>query len=425
MQIFLGSWFIWFSILIPRDPKSSFAAKAARTLRRLRRRYLKQSHLREEGRTEYWLAILRNCRFSEVLFSTLVEFQEAQVFFTLAVQLASISMLVLNESISAKRIDWVAAKLFQAGNTFVVLLVQAEQQRQRMHWWYTYLLTLIVCVFFVAIQRIGLESEFIGSEELPECSFKLPSILKTCDYGVGVYIPTFQEAAMEDSSDFSLSIVLISLSFITLDQVAQTPRLRNWGVDVWQSTSKAVKWMTKFGSVVWSLLWLVMNCSLASLLLSTTDTILREVGGSLSEKDNWTFGQIVAVLLWAPVVFKYIYLNICEWKLYTVKWTRVMLISEVGVKRGFDSRLDSHYEVVLSSERPQLPPRPSQQSTDGIPLTSTGYKNVPNNEDGREYVGLEDPRTPKWGRQYSASSRDGASSVGITEPQSFPWSNSR
>lgn len=101
-----------------------------------------------------------------------------------------------------------------------------------------------------------------------------------------------------------------------------------------------------------------------------------------------------------------------------------MLIVEVGVKRGVGNRIDNHYEVVKKGQD-QSAPGPSQESTDGIPLTSTGYKNVPNNEDGREYGGSEDPRTPKWGRQYSVSSRDGASSVGITEPQSFPWSNSR
>ncbi|KAK2755337.1 hypothetical protein CKAH01_01229 [Colletotrichum kahawae] len=411
MQIALGAWFIMFSIFIPQTPKTSMIAKAARALRRLKKRFRKQASLRER-RTEPWLDRLRASRFSVALFSAIVEFQEAQVFFTLAVQLASISMMVFNDSLSAIRIDWRAAKLFQAGNTLVVLLVQAELQRKKMHWWYTYLLTLIVCIFYVTIQLIGREDEYPGFKALPECGGSdgyMASILETCRSGF--YDNGFDSDIMEDVFEPYLSIILISISFITLDQVAQISHLRGWvvsRVDVWRDKSLAIRRTLRCGSILWSLLWFLMNFFLAYLSFSTTYIILQKVGGTLSKKDKWTFGQIVAVLLWAPVVFKYLYLNI------------------FGVKAGVGNRIDSQYKVVERDED-QSAPRSSQQSTDQIPLTSTstGYKNVPNNEDGREYGGLEYPRTPKWGRHSSASGRDGASSVGSLEPQSFPWSNSR
>ncbi|KAF4923806.1 hypothetical protein CGCVW01_v004465 [Colletotrichum viniferum] len=293
--------------------------KAARALRSLKKRFRKQSVLRE-GRTEFWLARLRASRFSVALFSAIVEFQEAQVFFTLAVQLASISMMVFNDSLSAIRIDWRAAKLFQAGNTLVVLLVQAELQRKKMHWWYTYLLTLMVCIFCVTLQLIGREDEYPGFTALPECGGYdgyMASILETCRSGFDD--KGFNSDIMEEGFESYLSILLISISFITLDQVAQISQLRDWvvsRVDVWKGKSRAIRRTLKCGSILWSLLWFLMNFLLAVLSFRTTYIILDKVGGTLSKKDKWTFGQIVAVLLWAPVVFKYFYLNICKFPLY-------------------------------------------------------------------------------------------------------------
>ncbi|EQB43158.1 hypothetical protein CGLO_18226 [Colletotrichum gloeosporioides Cg-14] len=408
MQIALGAWFILFSILIPQHPRTSVIVKAAKAMRRMKKRGRKTSSQRE-GRTESWLERLRASRFSVALFSAVVEFQEAQVFFTLAVQLASISMMVFNDSLSAIRIDWKAAKLFQAGNTLVVLLVQAELQRKKMHWWYTYLLTLMVCVFCLTIQQLGREDEWPGFMPLPECGNDdfTESILETCRSGL--YDTGFDVDVIEHSFESYLSIILISISFITLDQVAQIPHLPDWvnsRVGVWRGESLAKTRTLKATSMFWCLLWFSMNAFLAHLSFYTTARILDQVGGTLRKKDKWTFGQIVAVLLWAPVVFKYFYLNI------------------FGVEEGVGNRIDNHYKVVERGQDKSAP-GPSQQSTDEILLTDTGYKNVPNIDDGREYGGLEDPRTPKWGRQCSASGRDGTSSVGSLEPQSFPWSNSR
>lgn len=318
MQIALGAWFMLFSILMPHHPKYSFAVKIAKAVRRLKKRGHRQGASRE-GRTEAWMERLRASRFSVALFSSLVEFQEAQVFFTLAVQLASVSMMVFNDSLGAVRIDWRAAKLFQAGNTLVVLLVQGELQRRKMHWWYTYLLTLIVCVFCLTITQLGTETEYPGFKELPGCGKSTASILETCRSGT-YSSEGFQTDAMAGYSTFYFTTVLVGISFMSFDQIARIRRLHDWvaqRVESWREKSRVLKWMFKTASIFWSLLWFLMNIFLAYLLFGTTHIILHKVGGTLRKKDKWTFGQIVAVLLWAPVVFKYFYLNICRFPLYT------------------------------------------------------------------------------------------------------------
>ncbi|KAL6716571.1 hypothetical protein ACLMJK_006138 [Lecanora helva] len=62
---------------------------------------------------------------------------------------------------------------------------------------------------------------------------------------------------------------------------------------------------------------------------------------------GWTFGQIVAILAWAPPIIEYIWLSICKiLKTQRQRNTGVMLIcSAVGIEDGSDNRLPNGFEV--------------------------------------------------------------------------------
>ncbi|KAL3305536.1 hypothetical protein RB213_008305 [Colletotrichum asianum] len=179
-------------------------------------------------------------------------------------------------------------------------------------------------------------------------------------------------------SDYFISF-LFSTVVLSIDQLGHIPRLRRnleSKLEYWPGKLPLLMSLLRFGSVIWCAIWFVSNVMLASLLMRNATAILNEMGGSVWEREKWTFGQIIAVLPWAPVLSKYLYCSL------------------FGIVNGVGSRIDDHYEVVLSDRH--LPSEMSRHSEYGGELNTTSYGNLPNMEDGREDGKRPDRDAEEW-----------------------------
>lgn len=79
-----------------------------------------------------------------------------------------------------------------------------------------------------------------------------------------------------------------------------------------------------------------------------------EVSGAVDVEDSmWNVGQVIAVLVWAPVMARYLYTLFCELKLYIAFLVTLLTYHAfpltVGVERGFSIRLIDEFVVVRDS----------------------------------------------------------------------------
>lgn len=110
-------------------------------------------------------------------------------------------------------------------------------------------------------------------------------------------------------------------------------------------------WIPRAGRILrWTTTgFLVFVEAATATFIATSLGFLRSV--ILSDTTTtWNIGQIIAMLVWAPVLLKYIYTSICELRpfrhtmcLYGPTLTAAAL---VGIPRGFEIRLPNEFEVV-------------------------------------------------------------------------------
>ncbi|KAK1654200.1 hypothetical protein BDP81DRAFT_445097 [Colletotrichum phormii] len=345
IQVALSIWFFIFCGLLPHQPDSSTFFGTLLVFRWFFRLFRKRPET-EMDRLRSTLAHLRSTRFSVALCSTMIEFQETQAFFVMAIETATLTMVIMNSQSLAIRVDVGVAKVFASANTLLVLITQAIMQRRGMYWWYTFILTVIVYVLCAIIQMISLPTPSFLSDPDPkfaDCGGR-HSILQTCvqaEYGGDYYI----YGGYLRSSDQSIQFFIYTsiMVFLTADHLGHVPRLGK----MMSSATQALRgrkiqipaWVLKTFSVLGKILWFLLVALMAYTLLFNIVQVHSFVRETLRSKEQWTFGQVVAVLVWAPVLSKYIYYNI------------------FGIELGVGKRIDDQYKVVLNEEKtPSTPP---------------------------------------------------------------------
>ncbi|KAK1519916.1 hypothetical protein CPAR01_15409 [Colletotrichum paranaense] len=349
IQVALCIWFFIFCGLLPHQPDSSTFFSMLRVIRWFFRKCRRRSDA-EIDRLRSTLTHLRSTRFSVALCSAMVEFQETQAFFVMAIEAATLTMVIMNSESLAIRVDVGAAKAFATANTLLVLITQAIMQRRGMYWWYTFILTVIVYVLCAIIQMLSLPAPSSSTSdhdlELVECGGQR-SILQTCmQFGNGDYY--FADGYLQ-SSDKSTYFVIYTavMVFLTADHLGNTPRLRKVKDLARQALEKRKiripAWVFTVWSVLGKLLWAFLVLIMATSLFANVAQVHDFVRSTMGKKKQWTFGQVVAVLVWAPVLSKYIYYNI------------------FGIELGVGKRIDNQYKVVLNEENPSLTPPGAQE----------------------------------------------------------------
>ncbi|KXH41739.1 hypothetical protein CSIM01_06993 [Colletotrichum simmondsii] len=227
IQVALCIWFFIFCGLLPHQPDSSTFFSMLRVIRWFFRKCRRRSDA-EIDRLRSTLTHLRSTRFSVALCSAMVEFQETQAFFVMAIEAATLTMVIMNSESLAIRVDVSAAKAFATANTLLVLITQAIMQRRGMYWWYTFILTVIVYILCAIIQMLSLPAPSSSASdhdlELAECGGQR-SILQTCmQFGNGDYY--FGNGYLQSSDkDAYFIIYTVVMVFLTADHLGNTPRL--------------------------------------------------------------------------------------------------------------------------------------------------------------------------------------------------------
>ena len=251
---------------------------------------------------------------NSAILSTAVELQEAQVYFTLAIQIAAlVSFRPLCEpncaglnSVASIGEGVLSSSLLRSivqSSILPVLLMQSSLQRSRMRWWYNLMLTAGVCIPAVIVHfRSGLpplsvlQSWLKDTEPISKCGGN-PALTAYCLEALpDVQLPVITV----------LPIALVTVAVLLADQVVQHLQV-----------ALASRFRGLYIGVLHILLVFLETGLLAAIFLHLNN-ILRLASGSVSmagvsmAASEFTYGQLIAAMVWAPVLGKFIYYNICE-----------------------------------------------------------------------------------------------------------------
>ncbi|KAK0702203.1 hypothetical protein B0H67DRAFT_558515 [Lasiosphaeris hirsuta] len=285
---------------------------------------------------------------TSALSSTAVEFQEAQGFFTLAVQIATLMTFKFSymygtdyaalKSVSVINKASLNSQLVQVlsiNSLFPVLLMQSVLQRAGMRWTYTLVITVTVVIFAIIIHHATMLPSFPilwdhlkTAESIPQCGGNPPltahCLKQPLNLSLGS-IPTIGAA-------FAMVGILLVDEFVYIVRVDSRPKFM-------PNSAKWVMlkpWLYGAGVPIFHLIWACTDLALLTIVgLHLCNLLTLATGGTMTS-DNWTYGQVVTAMVWTPIFGKYVYYNI------------------FGIQHGFEGRLSNHYRVVSNTEGAKL-----------------------------------------------------------------------
>ncbi|KAI1170870.1 hypothetical protein F4777DRAFT_567666 [Nemania sp. FL0916] len=288
---------------------------------------LGRADLREKGhRVQTRLA---SSRFRATLISSLVEFQEVQLYFVGSIQVASfISFSPNNPNTSSSNSNSFSSALLSSAiinilgvnGVYTILLCQGCLQREGKRSWYIFVLMSIV--FVLAQVIVGVGDSLLPSTEALWDKLKSDHPIFACGNNPSpmTYCPPplgFNAALTTGAQGRHVFAISGSLAYFGLlvDQLAYaSPSL----VSTVTNKSKRLSGKPNITDCVrraWPwlrhLYWFAIQ---VILLLGTIlyFAILLEVvpRAGIRDTSKWSFGQIIAVTVWAPTIVKYIYSNV-------------------------------------------------------------------------------------------------------------------
>ncbi|KAH8882950.1 hypothetical protein GQ53DRAFT_437852 [Thozetella sp. PMI_491] len=284
-------------------------------------------------------------RPSTALISVLLEFQEVQGFFIIAIQLATLATFGSNggagslSSISSF-INFFANVLlvqtFAVNGIMPILLLQCVLQRAGVRWWYLFGITLISLVLAVIIQVRNLTlgpdfatlwNYFKDRAPVMACGGN-PSPMTYCTARIDEI--TF---LADNGLDQSLTVAGIAAASLLIQQAfwTLTKRVRRLGVELRRMEAQSQLFRVVRRRVLppaIALYWLGIQVTLFYFVGTYLALLLNIAQAVGMDASSWTYGQLIAVMVWAPTIGKYIYFNF------------------FGVEEGLTKRLSKYFKVV-------------------------------------------------------------------------------
>ncbi len=343
-------------------------------------------------------SFLASSRFGAALVSSLIEFQEVQIYFVASIQIATLvsfnpsntrSSASNSASYAGALINSITITSLSITSVSCILLIQATLQHAGMHWWYIF--TTMSVTYFLAVSVFaaqgelmpsvdGLWDQFTRDSQLSECGGN-PSPMTYCKpaspWSWGVL-------KVDAGSVWSIAYGGAAVWFVLfVDQVVCTAEktasmLPRWlkgrlgleGTEGDENGGIRAKWEGRWKvwreSVLGRVVALTYKVSFALLIvwmvagyLTTLSPVVNRV--DIGEASGWSFGQLVALMVWVPTVVKYLYYNICESSLFflTLDATRMLTFWEVGIEGGFEERIAANYTITRDKDpnKPATAPR--------------------------------------------------------------------
>lgn len=289
----------------------------------------RRASLREKG--DSIQTRLASSRFGAAVLSSLVEFQEVQLYFVGSIQVASfISFNPENPNTSSSNSNSFGSALLSSAiinilgvnGVYTILLCQVCLQRQGMHWWYTFVLMTIVFALAQAIVAKGesllpstaaLWDKLKDDHPILACGGN-PSPMTYCQPPLG-----FATALTTGAQGRHVFAIFGSLAYagLFLDQLS-------YAFPGWISTlssqlkrpsdkSRAVGLLSRSWPWVVHAYWFAIHVILLIGTILYFAILLNVVPRArIGDSTKWSFGQLIAVLVWAPTIVKYIYFSICR-----------------------------------------------------------------------------------------------------------------
>ncbi|KAF3761426.1 hypothetical protein M406DRAFT_333487 [Cryphonectria parasitica EP155] len=329
---------------------------------------------------------LRRLRLHAATVSTLVEFQEVQAFFVGAIQIATLATFKPGGSSQSDAhsitsfgeaiLDSQLVQVLAINGILPILLVQYILQTYDKRWWYSFALLWVTFVLALAVQ--ARRNSLISSFDVLWDVLKSESPVDECGGNANpmVYCNTYLSPAESIGGEIFVTycgMIMLSIDFMI-------PRLLNWSfLKIIIARVRAMEYEQKSPGVrivkkicrrtvwfLWSLLEYVLAGTMCYYLMNLLMIAFSMTGGS-NTWGSWSFGQLVSVMVWVPLLFKFIYYNV------------------FGIEEGVGSRLTKEFRVVHDEE---------------LDTEDSGYANI----EIDEFQQLQDPTSSRRDNDRSAES---------------------
>lgn len=268
---------------------------------------------------------LSRSRPAAALTSALIEFQEVQGFFVASIQIATLviftssdtsAMLSSTSSFGEAVLNTEVVQMLSVNGVVPVLFIQIGLMRLGVRWWY---MTAIVSTVFL-LSLIIINQDLMPDFQTLWAYFKESGPIDMC--GGNPSPMTYCLESLTGLNDVltrmnnGLLLGCVTVPVLLIDQIyhscnhkgAMDRRLDGWEM----RNATFLVFRRRVWPVFLVLLWFGLEFGLmvyTGIYLKAVLQIFTIVG---TNSANWTYGQLVAVMVWAPVVGKYIYFNICK-----------------------------------------------------------------------------------------------------------------
>lgn len=267
------------------------------------------------------LRLLRGHNFATSTGTFLVEFQEAQCFLTLAVQIA-LWYAISEDAVFNGAQNWATLANTQAVfftlatvGEACVIVTQMSLRRFGMDSMYTFILATVTTIIASSVTSRALNRSweevrgmFSNVNLLPECGGR--SSIRT--YCMGSMYDEFNEFTL-----WPLYFHYIALGILWLKKILRVSADLfgpEWFIKRFRRFPKTTKVLRLVGFVVPKIATscLLVSESLMLAMIGLGVASIKRSFESILGAELWNVGQIITMLVWAPVVAKYLYLLLGE-----------------------------------------------------------------------------------------------------------------
>lgn len=318
---------------------------------------------------------LAQTRLNAATITSLVEFQEVQAFFVIAIQIATLATSQIEGRSSSGSSSFAEvllnAQMVQSlavNSILPVVLTQCILQREGMLWWYSFGLTSTTVLLAQAVQTPSMSR--VSNFDTLWQNFKEGSPVESCG---GLPNPMTYcnmdnfNARYEDwnGTGVAMAFVYIAVASLLIDMLATVPRVQKvisfhlFRVSVAADRHELRGFMfLVLKNYLWPCFrefwWFGVQAGLLAFVVSYfAEVLIMGFSVDLMHLRNFNYGQLISVMVWAPTLGKFVYYSICEystdtrvqtWRLETlgIKLTG----AQVGIEEGFGRRLAKNYRVV-------------------------------------------------------------------------------
>lgn len=318
---------------------------------------------------------LAQTRLNAATITSLVEFQEVQVFFVIAIQIATLATSQI-EGRSSSGSNSFAEVLLNAqmvqslavNSILPVVLTQCVLQREGMMWWYSFGLTSTTVLLAQIVRAPGMAR--VSDFETLWQNFKEASPVEACGD-----LPNPMTYCNTDNyngrygewkgTGVALVFVYIAIATLLVDMLATVPRvqelinLHTYRFSLAAESHELRRFLfLVLKNYLWPCFlefwWFGVQAGLLAFVISYfVEVLIMAFSVDLMDFGNFNYGQLISVMVWAPTLGKFIYFSICEcltsatshahrMDMFRIGLTR----AQVGIEEGFGRRLAKNYRVI-------------------------------------------------------------------------------